>query len=74
MGGAANAATAAGGCDAAYQQLANACSDKAKTATNRCDEKADSGIASWAQKLESGTALAQGASNQVGINSACSQN
>ena len=61
------------GCDMTYQHLANACTDKAHIATNRCDEKADSGIASWAQKLESGAALAQGASNQVGINSACSQ-
>ena len=61
------------GCDMTYQQLANACTDKAQIATNRCDENSDAGISSWAKKIESGTALAQGASNQVGINSACSQ-
>lgn len=66
-------ATASGGCDAAYQELVMACSQKVNTAVNRCDENADTGMAKWSKNIESTMAVAQGASSQMGINSACSQ-
>lgn len=61
-----------GTCDAAHMALVQECQDKTQTAVSRCDENSDSGIANLSRNIENSLQVAQGASNQLGINSACS--